>query len=984
MVPFVKCRQLQCNAGVSAAAPGGLACLFSALRRLATLGVMLTALQVAGQPVPETVKPVPAIALLTDDERAWLRNHAALRVATKTDWAPIDVYTYEGQYRGLSGDYLALVAQRLDLKLEFKAAHTLADALAAVQRGDADLVPSLSRTASREAFLAFTQPYLDVPNVYVTRADVPGVGNGQSMKGLRVAVEKGYAVATLIRERHPRATIMEFADSAGALRAVSERRADVYLGALPTTSFLVERLLLSNLEVRDSWQSSLSALHFALPKHQVRLLELMNRALASITLVERQEIHRRWMPLRSMLVEPAPPLALTRDEQQLIASLPALRVGYELDFRPYTLQTEDGQLSGAASDYLRLVADKASLRLAIPQGGTWTEIYQRARRGEIDLLVAVAANPERQLEFIFIGPWISTPNVLVTPLNAPPVLSLAQYTGRRVAVLRDGQTAYLMRKLHPYVRLEEIDTRDGLLAAVANGEADAALVNVTFAAPALSQGLGGALRMAAFFPELNSDLYFAVRREQAALAGILRRALAAVSESERAAVATRWAVLPIADESGVQARVALSRILPLLVGVLVALVVSLVWGWRLRLSVAQRREAERQAAHARDRAEALARQRQAFLAEASHEIRTPVNAVCGALDLLRRDNLPPHTNELALLAQRAAQTLSEYVNNLLDLSKSDSGQLQLVLQTDALRSTLAASVQSVEPLARSRRIVVQMQVDEGVAAHHRFDAFRLRQVVVNLLSNALKFSAEGQVVYLQARAVAAAAGTQDLTIEVRDQGVGIDPGRMAELFRPYAQAGVSEVHRRGGTGLGLVLCRRLVDAMGGTIQLTPNPGQGTRALVKLALSVEDEPQGAKSLSSADGQPLRVLLAEDDRVQQIILETVLLQAGCQVDVVGDGEDAWQMWLIHRHRLVITDLQMPRLNGFELAQRLRDRAEGQALTIVGTSADLDNEDRARACGIARLLVKPALSDQLHEVVSEVMGAALIERTCSETAQ
>lgn len=536
MGPVLGFWGIRCSFWRSAAVSGAVARVLGALVLLAVLGLLLAAPRSYAEPSEAGAAAIAAPAILKDEERAWLRNRPPLRVATKTEWAPIDVYTYEGQFRGLSGDYLALIAQRLDLKLEFRASPTLADALMAVQRGEADLVPSLSKTTDRDAYLAFSQPYLDVPNVYVTRADVAGVGNGQSMKGLRVAVEKGYAVAALIRERHPQSTIFEFADSAGALRAVSERRADVYLGALPTTSFLVERLLLSNLEVRDSWQSSLSALHFALPKDQTRLLELLNRALASITLVERQEIHRRWMPLRSLLVEPSPPLALSPAEQQLIASLPALRVGYELDFRPYTLQTGDGRLAGAASDYLHLVADKASLRVATPQGGTWTEIYQSARRGEIDLLIAAAANAEREREFIFIGPWISTPNVLVTRVNAAPVLSLAQYTGRQVAVLRDGQTAYLMRKLHTYVRLLEIDTRDGLLAAVVNGQADAALVNVSFAAPALSQGLGGVLRMAAFFPELNSDLYFAVRRDQSALAGVLQRALASISESERLAI----------------------------------------------------------------------------------------------------------------------------------------------------------------------------------------------------------------------------------------------------------------------------------------------------------------------------------------------------------------------------------------------------------------------------------------------------------------
>jgi ABC-type amino acid transport substrate-binding protein len=165
---------------------------------------------------------------LTAAERSWLVEHPRVRVFTKTEWAPIDLYTYEGQFRGLSGDYLALIAQRLGTTLEFKSAPTLAAALEALKRGDADILPSVARTAERETFMDFSQPYLDVPNVYVARRGVTGVGSDQAMSGLRVAVERGYAVISLIRERHPQARIVEFTDSAAALRGVSEGNADVY------------------------------------------------------------------------------------------------------------------------------------------------------------------------------------------------------------------------------------------------------------------------------------------------------------------------------------------------------------------------------------------------------------------------------------------------------------------------------------------------------------------------------------------------------------------------------------------------------------------------------------------------------------------------------------------------------------------------------------------------------------------------------------
>jgi two-component system sensor histidine kinase EvgS len=935
--------------------------------RLARVVVLLCHLASAHAQPQDPISLEPTLHL-SAEETAWLAAHPRLRVSTKTEWAPIDLYTYEGQFRGLSGDYLALIAERLGVALEFTPAATLADSLASMQRGDTDLLPSVARTPEREKYMAFSQPYLDVPNVYVARRGVKGVGPTEPMVGLRIAAEKGYGVVLILRERHPNAEIVEVVDSAAALRAVSEGQADAYLGALPTTSFLVEKLLLANLEVRAPSHHSQSALHFGVPKGQPLLLSVIDKALSTITLAERQEIHRRWVPLHSLLTEPSPPLALNAAEQRLLSTTPALRVGYEADYAPYTFRTADGQMAGMANDYLRLMADKLGLRIGSPQGGIWSDIFGRARRGELDLLVAVAANAQRRREFLFVGPWISTPNVLLTPRDAPPVLHLKQYDGRRIAVLRDGQTAYLLPRLYPRLQLVEVESRDAVLAAVANRVVDGGFVNSTFAASRLEQGLGRALKMAGFFPELNSDLYFAVRRDQPELASLLGRALASLNDSERGAIAARWEALPeFEDASAAAARERLRRLQPLLAVLLGALLVSLLWAIGLRREVMRRRRAEAQLSLARDRAEALAQARQAFLTEASHEIRTPVNAVVGALDQLGLQPLPPRSHELTVLAQRAAQTLSEYVNNLLDLSKSDAGQLKLVAQRDSLARAVGAAIQGIRPVAQAKGVEIALTLDTRLAPWHVFDAFRLRQVLLNLLSNAVKFSPPGTV-HLRVEVEDETAAAQQLCIHVSDEGEGIAAEHIARLFRPYVQAGDSRVHREGGSGLGLALSKRLVEAMGGEIEIEPDRPRGTRVAVRLSLPYErDLTPDAAAHDELGRSMFRVLLVEDDRVQQILIEAMLEGAGYVVDVVEDGQAACRAWLTDGHQLVITDMQLPGgMNGVQFARWLREQPGGAELRLIGISADLDDADTALAAGVDRMLQKPLSAASIREAV------------------
>ncbi len=934
----------------------------------------VTAAAAAAAPPAAAVEPDPRLPL-TPLERDWLRAHPRLRVFTKTEWAPIDLYTYEGQFRGLSGDYLRQVEHLLGVRFDFQSGQTLADGLKALSEGRTDILPSVSRTPQRESFMAFTRPYLDVPNVYVTRRGMSGVGPEAALRGLRIAVERGYAVASLVGERHPQAVVVEVDDSAAALRAVSEGEADVYLGAVPTTSFLVEKLLLANLESRGPMRSELSALHLGVRRSDVVLRSVLDKALEAIPLSERQEIHRRWTPLHTLLVEPSPPLELNAGERQFLKAMPLVRVGFEADFRPYSFAGDEGRLTGMAHDYLRLVADKLGLPLAAPVGGTWSDVFARARRGEVDMLVAVARNDEREREFAFVGPWVSTPNVLLMRRDAMPVLSLEQLNDRRVAVVKDGQTAYLMRRLYPRVALVEQPTRDDVLAAVVNGQADGGFANAALVAPRLAEGLGASLKMAGFFPELNSDLYFAVREEHAALAALLRRALASISDAERGAIAARWATVPVSLDAGADLRAMLRRLLPVLAGLLLVLTVSLGWAAWLRREVAHRRRTEAALGAERDRAHALAQARRDFLEVASHEIRTPVNAVVGALGALQDQPLPMAARELTRLARGAAQTLSEYVNNLLDLSKSDAGALRLVPQADSLPGTLHAALRTIEPSALQEGVLLTAKIDPILAPAHVFDAFRLHQVVLNLLSNAVKFGDHGRV-ELSALVLGEGTGGQRLCIAVEDEGIGVDPAAVARLFQPFAQAGDSVTHRRGGSGLGLVLCKRLVEAMGGTIEIAPRVPRGTRASVTLALPVAPAlapAQGAHDAPPVEAGAARVLVVEDDRVQQVLLEAMLQARGCVVDLASSAEEAQALWLRHRHPMVLTDLRLPGRDGHDLARWLRAQDGGAELCVLGCSADLDAVPEALAAGIDRLVPKPVSPEAIDVLLASWRGVA-----------
>jgi signal transduction histidine kinase len=416
---------------------------------------------------------------------------------------------------------------------------------------------------------------------------------------------------------------------------------------------------------------------------------------------------------------------------------------------------------------------------------------------------------------------------------------------------------------------------------------------------------------------------------------------------------------------------------------------SLAWAWVYWRQKQRLANVEQAMAAEQSLIEEAARNRAAFIAEASHEIRTPINAVSGALDLMSREALPMPVRQHLGLARAATTRLQEFVNNVLDLSKADAGRLAIHLQDEDVAAALADVVVMLRHLADHKGVMLDLDLDPAIAPRLKVDSLRLRQVIMNLLSNALKFTPRGGRVLLRAQVVHNAGDEQRLVITVEDTGAGILPEKLERLFQPYEQAHTESSLRQPGSGLGLVLCRRLMQAMGGTIGLTSRVGRGTQAkvTVTLALGSDSPPEssffvtqpawmegsgtGVQSEQSVRAAvQLRVLVVEDDRVQQLLLAAELEELGCKVDVAENGHLALKLWQKHRQPLVLTDCRMPVMDGMEFVKQLRVLPGGQQVMVIGTSADLDSADKALEAGMQRLLPKPLPRVLLADLVSSVM--------------
>ena len=397
---------------------------------------------------------------------------------------------------------------------------------------------------------------------------------------------------------------------------------------------------------------------------------------------------------------------------------------------------------------------------------------------------------------------------------------------------------------------------------------------------------------------------------------------------------------------------------------------------------------ERRLKRATLHAENAARAKAQFLANMSHEIRTPMNGVLGFADLLTQRELDPDAAHFAELIVSSGRSMMTLLNDILDISKIESGQLVISYEKTDLRRLLSDCVRLHEASASSKGVRLTLALGDRLPGYVVTDSLRLRQILLNLIANALKFTEHGTV------EISTRCEDARLVIAVEDTGIGIDSARLENIFDPFTQEETSTTRRFGGTGLGLSISRQLAELLGGTLTVRSQQGVGSR--FTLSIPLEEVAGDAASLvtprNAHDGRDLRsgahVLLAEDHDVNRLLVTAMLEQLGQNVAIAHDGLEAVSMVLAAEdsgrpYDLVLMDVQMPACDGYAATQMIRQAGvEPSRLPILALTANAFPEDvaAARSAGMQAHLAKPLVFDELAAALARWLPVTIIDDQAS----